>query len=54
MKKIILIILAILLLGAIGSCVGGGDDYDDAMGSYDWGPNHYYDSNANAVREKAW
>ena len=55
MKKIIVFIIIALLIIGVGSCgSNSGNSYDDAMASYDWGPNHYYDRNSHQVERKAW
>ena len=54
------VVLVILIIGAIIGAVGVFDSsssdakYDNMMGGYDYGDNYYYDSNDNAVKEKAW
>lgn len=55
------VIIALILAAFISSCDMSSLDsssedaeYDEAMGSYDWGDDYYYDSNDNSVNKKAW
>lgn len=54
MKKFITVLIVTLLL--IGSLVGcsSRSSHDDIMSSYDWGPDHYYDSGSHSVEKKPW
>lgn len=57
MKKIILALLALLLAFSFAACSSSNSsdrDYDNAMGSVDWGDGYYYDSKDNAVKKTYW
>lgn len=61
---VFLVLIVILIIGVIiGAIVGFSDStyespeksaYDDAMGSYDWGDDYYYDSSDGVVKKKPW
>lgn len=51
---VIIIIATIVGVLDISSSSSADSEYDDAMASYDWGDDHYYDSSDNTVKKKAW
>lgn len=51
MKKLIIFILFVLL---VLECAGCFDHNTHPGATMDWGPDHYWDSSTNTVKEKLW
>ncbi len=50
-NTIVIVILVILGLVAFGQC-SSSNDPDNWGAAYDWGPDHYWDTNSHSVKEK--
>lgn len=54
MKKWVIIGIIAILLGIIGNACSNRTAKDELFSSFNWGPDHYYDSNSHQVEQKAW
>ena len=50
---LIVTIIVLIIIGLIGSC-SEESERNKVGSSIDWGPNHYWDSSTETVREKWW